>query len=135
MARSPEHDTQVAYFSWARLHQRARRAYAIPNGGKRNLITAARLKAEGVRAGVLDVCLPIAVGESHGLYIEFKAGSNNLSTEQAQEVADLVDDGYTVLVCWDAEMAIKFTLEYLRGEAPVGVTLLKPRKAVARSSR
>jgi hypothetical protein len=76
---------------------------------------------------VLDVCLPVPVGESHGLYIEFKAGSNNLSVEQAQEVADLVEDGYTVLVCWDAEMAISFTLEYLRGDAPVGVTLLKPR--------
>lgn len=135
MANSPEHSVQKAYFDWARLHPVARRAYAIPNGGKRNLVTAARLKAEGVRAGVLDVCLPIPVRDSHGLYIEFKAGSNNLTIEQAQEVEQLTADGYTVLVSWDAEMAIQFTLEYLSGEAPPGVTLLKPRKAAARLSR
>lgn len=119
---------QSAYFDWARQHSEARRAYAIPNGGKRNLLTAARLKKEGVRAGVLDLCLPIPRGGSAGLYIEFKAGSNNLSSEQADEVDALVRDGYAVGVCWDAEKAINLTQSYLRGEVAPACFVLKSAK-------
>lgn len=32
----------------------------IPNGGKRDKKTAEKLKAEGVKAGVPDICLPVA---------------------------------------------------------------------------
>jgi hypothetical protein len=124
--RSPEHDLQRAYFDWARLHPVARRAFAIPNGGHRSKATAGRLKAEGVRAGVLDIMLPVPVGQAHGLWIEMKAGYNTLSPEQAQEVDALVADGYIVAVAWDAVKAIEFTLEYLSGDAPPGLTLLKP---------
>lgn len=116
MARSPEHDIQAAYFDWARMHPEARRAYAIPNGGKRNLITAARLKKEGTRAGVLDLCLPIPRGGAAGLYIEFKAGRNTLSAEQAEEASALVRDGYAVAVCWATLDAIEVTKNYLAGE-------------------
>jgi hypothetical protein len=118
MARSPEHDIQRCFFDWARLHPVARRAYAIPNGGKRNIVTAAKLKAEGVRAGVLDVCLPKPAGGSAGLYIEFKAGRKNLSPEQLVEVDALVKDGYAVAVCWDALKAIELTQSYLKGDVP-----------------
>ncbi|MGH9837274.1 MAG: hypothetical protein ACREEM_00645 [Blastocatellia bacterium] len=34
--------------------------YAVPNGGDRNLYVARKLKAEGVMAGVADLCLPAA---------------------------------------------------------------------------
>ena len=56
--------------------------HAIPNGGDRSMIVASRLKAEGVKAGVWDVFVPVPVwhaspcnGETrwrHGLYLEFK---------------------------------------------------------------
>ena len=125
MARSPEHDIQAAFFDWARMHPRARRAYAVPNGGKRNLITAARLKREGVRAGVLDVCLPIPCGGAAGLYIEFKAGRNTLSQEQADESAQLVRDGYAVAVCWSTMDAIDTVQSYLAGDIGPCLTVLK----------
>lgn len=78
-----EHAEQVALFDWIEVAQwgasdehRAALALAhgIPNGGKRNPATAGRLKAEGVRAGVPDVCLPCrsADGAYIGLYIELK---------------------------------------------------------------
>lgn len=64
---------QVALFQWARLQECVRPAlgllHAIPNGGARPAIvgkdgrrfsvSAARMKAEGVKAGVPDVCLPV----------------------------------------------------------------------------
>ena len=46
--------------------------HAIPNGGERNIAVASRLKAEGVKSGVADVFVPVAVQPWHGLYLEFK---------------------------------------------------------------
>jgi hypothetical protein len=33
--------------------------YAVPNGRDRNIYVARKLKAEGVLAGVADLCLPV----------------------------------------------------------------------------
>jgi hypothetical protein len=57
--------------------------YAVANGGMRNIITATRLKAEGVRAGVPDLCLPVARQGWHALYIELKAPKVPGSTKRA----------------------------------------------------
>jgi hypothetical protein len=56
--------------------------FAIPNGGWRHPATAARLREEGVRAGVWDLCLPVPRGEYVGLWLETKAGKNRLTPEQ-----------------------------------------------------
>ena len=53
-----EHDEQVLIFKWARLSEgrwpELALLFAIPNGGHRHKAVAAKLKAEGVRAGVPD---------------------------------------------------------------------------------
>ena len=46
--------------------------FAVPNGGARDVITGARMKQEGQRAGVADLLLPVARGGYHGLAIEMK---------------------------------------------------------------
>lgn len=120
-----EHGIQSSFFDWARLDPDARCAYAVPNGGHRHPATAGRLKAEGVRAGVLDVCIPKMRGGCGALYIEFKAGRNTMSKEQALEADRLVADGYAVACCWDALEAIEFTKLYLKGEIPPGFIVLK----------
>jgi hypothetical protein len=117
-----EHQLQTAFFDWAKMHLRARRAYAVPNGGQRNIVVASKLKAEGVRKGVLDIHLPIACGGANGLWIEFKAGKNKLTLEQALEADTLLADGFAVAVCWDTLGAIDITQRYLAGE--VGPVLL-----------
>jgi hypothetical protein len=125
MAQS-EHLTQAAYFSWARMHPEARRAYAIPNGGQRNKIVAAKLKQEGVRKGVLDIHLPMPRGGCHGLWIEMKHGNNDLTPEQQAEAEQLAKDGYAVFACWGAIVAIELTQQYLDGKIQPGFTSLKP---------
>lgn len=127
-----EHAIQSAYFDWARLHRRARRAYAIPNGGLRHAAVAAKLKREGVRPGVLDVHVPIAARDAHGLYIEFKAGRNQPTPEQATEIAQLVEDGFAVAVCWHTEDAIKVTTDYLDGQ--IGPCLMVMKRRASRRS-
>lgn len=67
---------QAALFQWARFatsqHPALRLLFCIPNGGARHKATAGRLKREGVRPGVPDVCLPVPSGPYHALYIELK---------------------------------------------------------------
>ena len=67
---------QRIIFQWAAMETAARPElgllYAIPNGGKRAIKTAIALKAQGVKSGVPDMCLPVARGAYHGLYIELK---------------------------------------------------------------
>ena len=66
----PESQEQQALFSWAEyakgLHPELGLLYHIPNGGKRDKLEAARLKLEGVKAGVPDLCLPVARGGAQG---------------------------------------------------------------------
>lgn len=66
---------QAALFRWMQVrHPLAwKLAYHVPNGGHRVKAVAAKLKAQGVKAGVSDICLPMARGGWFGLYIEFKA--------------------------------------------------------------
>lgn len=130
-----EHAIQSAWFDWARWHPVARRAYAIPNGGLRDVRVAVKLRREGLRAGVLDVHLPVACGGAHGLYIEFKAGSNKLTAEQAIEADTLVRDGFTVLTCWSADVAIEATQQYLRGELGPALIVLRAAKPCRSRSR
>ena len=69
---------QAALISWAEAYERIypelALLYHIPNGGKRDRIVAAKLKAQGVKPGVPDLCLPVPRGKYHGLYIEMKDG-------------------------------------------------------------
>lgn len=88
--------------------------YHIPNGGKRDITTAKRLKAEGVKAGVPDLCLPVPRGIYHGLYIELKAGKNKTTTNQNRWLDDLLKQGYCVAVCYGWEAASKVLTDYLR---------------------
>jgi len=113
-----ESDEQIALFQWAALQTRKYPEldllYHIPNGGHRHKTTAIRLKAEGVKPGVPDLCLPVARSGYHGLYIELKAGKNTLTDNQARWLGVLAENGYRVALCrgWEeASIAIKNYLE------------------------
>lgn len=97
-----EHDLQTACVNWFRMQYReyAHLLIAIPNGGQRDVRVARKLKAEGVVAGVPDLFLAVARGQSHGLWIEMKNGSaGRVSDAQQQQLLLLSDMGYEVAVC------------------------------------
>lgn len=115
---------QQAYFDWAGLHPQAHAAFAIPNGGRRSKIEAARLKREGVRAGVPDVFLPKVRGGASGLWLEFKSDAGRVSPSQTQRIDALVADGYAVGIVYGCEQAIALTRAYLSGRiGPVLIVL------------
>lgn len=117
-----EHDEQAAFFQWCELtkgqHPELAYFYAIPNGGYRHISTARKLKAEGIKAGVLDTHLPIGRGCFIGLWIEFKSGKNYMTPEQERWAKWLIDNHHRVEVAYSWQEAVAYTLEYLAGETP-----------------
>jgi len=113
-----EHDEQVALFHWARLSEgrwpELALLFAIPNGGKRHIRVAAKLKAEGVKTGVPDMCLPVARGRQHGLFIELKHGRNTATASQARWIDRLRAAGYRTEVVWECEGARRVIEDYLQ---------------------
>lgn len=93
--------------------------FAIPNGGLRDKITAARLKAEGVREGVSDIFLPVARGHWHGLFIEMKKRAIRDQREgrptpaQVQFINNVRAEGFGASVCVGWEKAAQVLIQYL----------------------
>lgn len=100
--------------------------HAIPNGGARGdgrdaTVRGANLKAEGVRAGVADVFLPVPRNGWHGLYIEMKkpslkpvkTGRGGLSDEQLEFRDYARMSGYGWVVCYSWEHAVEVLKQYL----------------------
>ena len=121
-----EHSEQVALFNWANACKaqfpELGMMMAIPNGGRRDKITGARLKAEGVKAGVPDIFLAVPCGVYSGLFIEMKAGKNKPTPEQDQWAGRLARYGYLVVTCygwWEAKVTIENYLDMLTSRALV----------------
>ena len=116
--RQDEHNEQVRLFAWAEWERIDRPElgllFAVPNGGKRDAVTGARLKAEGVRKGVPDVWLPVARGRWHGLVIELKADETGRPTkEQTEWLSRLMEQGYFATVAKGTEAAKRLIVDYL----------------------
>lgn len=90
--------------------------YHIPNEGKRSAAYGARLKAEGLRPGVPDICLPVARGKHHGMYVEMKVDKNKVTPEQDMYMVGLAKQGYYVAVCYGWQQASQMITKYLEGK-------------------
>jgi hypothetical protein len=108
--------------------------FAIPNGGKRSLKTAIRLKKTGVKRGVPDLCFPFPMpvttldytrrktglvcysGNMYpGLFIEMKrTRGGSVSQEQKNWIDTLKTRGYRVEVCKGFMEAKDVMLDYFR---------------------
>lgn len=116
-----EHQEQCQLFEWAEWAEKRfpglHLMHAIPNGGKRDIRTAAMLKAEGVKPGVPDIFLPVPRGGKHGLYIELKRRKGGtVSKEQEAWIRALIHQGYACAVCHGWEAARDVIIDYMRSE-------------------
>ena len=102
-----EHEEQCVFVSAFRKAFRGVRIIAIPNGGWRDIKTAARLKAEGVVKGVPDLFIP-----EWGMWIEMKRQKGGaLSDDQKDWIAYLQSRGYKAVCCKGADEAMKAASE------------------------
>ena len=118
--QSSEHAEQVAVIQWWR---NACGTYglppfallAIPNGGHLagGAISANRLKAEGMRPGVLDLFLAVPKNGYGGVWVEMKYGKNKMSAEQVVFAAFANTSGYVARPYWSSGDAIDAIKSYL----------------------
>lgn len=98
-----EHAEQVSLVQWLNATHPELDYFAIPNGGNRNIVTAKKLKDEGVKPGVPDMFFP-----GLKLFIEMKrTNGGRLSKDQLLWSERLNKCGYHVAVCKGAAEAVK----------------------------
>ena len=110
---------QKAIFAWAALNRheypQLEWLHAIPNANSHHQV------AEGVRAGVPDICLPFPVRQWHGFYCELKIdgrqGQARGGKSEAQDkwIEYLSSAGYYCVTAYGWENAVRAILEYLTG--------------------
>ena len=89
--------------------------FAIPNGGgKRTKADGGRLKAEGVLAGVPDLCIPAL-----SLFIEMKTATGALEPAQKEVHDRLRANGQTVEVCRSVEDVMRVVMIEMAPAVPV----------------
>lgn len=87
--------------------------YAVPNAGRRSPRAGQWMKAEGLRAGVPDVCLPVPRGPFGALYIEHKRPGGKLTPEQERWHRGLTAAGNRVMISHSFDQTRAALLEYL----------------------
>lgn len=114
--RHIEDNLQRSCVQWFSLQYReyANLLHHSPNGGKRNMIEAARFKAMGVRAGFPDLILCIARQGYHGLFIELKTEKGKQSKYQRFWQINLEEQGYRYEVARSIENFQTIINDYLQ---------------------
>lgn len=104
-----EDDIQITLIDWTGWQKNRlpgiELLHHIPNGGHRNKVVAAKLKAMGVKPGVSDLFLPVARLGYHGMYIELKSATGRISDEQANWINRVRAEGYAAFVCYSVDEA------------------------------
>jgi len=109
-----EHSEQVGFINWFRAKYPQVLIFAIPNGEKRAITVAKRLKAEGVVRGIPDLFIP-----QFNLWVEMKRISGGrLSPEQRAMIQYLEGIGQKVIVGKGAADASRQILEFLEEKKP-----------------
>jgi len=111
--KDQEHDIQKAICEY--LDIRGVCYWAVPNGGNRNIITAKKLKAEGVTAGVPDITI-IHEGLYYGLEVKKPAtvGSRKgvLSLTQKAMIERIKEAGGEVAVVYSVADVIEQCIDW-----------------------
>jgi len=105
-----EHQEQVGFYEWWKLRFPSVLLISIPNGGKRAISVAKRLKAEGLTPGVPDLFCP-----KYNLWVEMKrTKGGKLSDEQEKIIKYLKLIGHSVIVGKGATDASRQVLNFLK---------------------
>jgi len=115
-----EHQEQVNLIRWIHHYpQISGNLIAIPNGGKRPISEAKRLKEAGVQPGVSDLFLALPNDYSAGLWIELKAMQSNgyfpnPTDLQVNWLKRMRQSGYDGMVANGMEQARQQIIEHIQ---------------------
>lgn len=113
-----EHGEQVAVFKFLELlephwPELVGSIHAVPNGGQRSKAVAGKLKAEGVRSGIPDICVPLPSQGFSSLRLELKAKGGQLTDSQKLRMPMLRALGNQVAVCVGWHAAVREIIDYV----------------------
>lgn len=114
MNKDLEHLEQVEFVKWFNGVEKFRDLilFAIPNGGKRGIKTAVKLKKEGVYPGTPDIQILLPNGKT--VFIEMKKQEGGkLSSKQLEFINKSQSLGHTVIVANGCNDASKQFIDYL----------------------
>lgn len=114
--RDLEHKLQAACVRWYRLQypKMKHNLFAVPNGSKRDVIIGAKLKEEGVLAGVADLILLKSNRFYGALLIEMKTPEGRQSDTQKEWQQKITNDGFKYVIIRsleDFQREVKLYLE------------------------
>ena len=112
----PEAAEQENVIKWARDNEKTYpflwMLHSSLNGVKLSKIQAGKAKASGMLSGVPDLFLPVPRGSFCGLYIEMKSATGRIMPSQSRYLSAVSDFGYSAVVCYSANEAIKTIENY-----------------------
>ena len=110
---APEHIEQVRLVNWFRdnFKEPDYIIFAVPNGGKRGIKEAGRLKDEGVKSGVSDL---IILTHNKVIFLEMKKLNGKLSDKQKEFNENVEYLGFISIVGYGASDASEKILQVLR---------------------
>lgn len=105
-----EHDIQSAVILWAIRHEgeypelkwlySSLNGIFIPGSPATRARIIKHMKQEGMKKGISDLCLPVARGGFHGLYIELKRDEGSkIQPEQIEFMEFVATQGYCDKIC------------------------------------
>ena len=104
MPKELEHEVQKAICQY--LDIRKIFYFAVPNGGHRHIKVATKLKSEGVKAGIPDLCL---LKDGKAYFIEVKrpktvhSPKGRVTKNQVEVFGKITDEGCKVEVAYGVE--------------------------------
>lgn len=120
IGKPSEHDEQRWFFDACNVRANFDRRYAlpfaVPNGANKSVSARMKFKREGLKSGVPDIFVPVAIGKYHGAVIEMKAGKNKLSETQVWWISELSAGGYATTVQYSGAGAFDWLERYFAGE-------------------
>lgn len=110
-----EHRIQVSCVRWFRLKYPKMKniLFSVPNGGRRDAVTGAKLKDEGVTSGVADLILLKSNRYYGGLAIEMKKPGGYQSKSQKEWQKECEAAGNKYVVCRSLDEFMKAVTDYL----------------------
>ena len=108
-----EHDEQVAFIQWC--DYKHIKVFAIPNGSNKSKAAQRKFKAEGLRAGIPDLFIPIVSKKYAGLFVEMKRKKGSVTSDIQKWWIELLNiQGYKAEIAKGCDEAIRITEEYLK---------------------
>lgn len=107
-----ESELQIQCVEWFKIKYPKKLIFSIPNGAKKSLLTALRMRREGLLSGVPDLFIPEPFRNFSGLFIEMKSKYGKLSSNQKDVIQKLRERNYAVYVCNSFSQFEKSICEY-----------------------